>query len=55
MESDDQSLALAAASGDGAAFAALLSRHYDRLFALAGLWETWAKEGHLVLQILATM
>ena len=34
MESDDPSLALAAAGGDSAAFAALLERHYDRLFAL---------------------
>jgi RNA polymerase sigma factor (sigma-70 family) len=29
----DESLALAAAGGDGQAFAALLDRHYDRLFA----------------------
>jgi RNA polymerase sigma-70 factor, ECF subfamily len=35
MESDDRALALAAADGDGAAFAALIERHYDRLFALA--------------------
>ena len=35
MTSDDQHLALAAAQGDGAAFAALLERHYDRLYALA--------------------
>lgn len=34
METDDQTLALAAAAGDGAAFAALLGRHYDRLFGL---------------------
>lgn len=35
MESSDQSLAMAAAGGDRAAFAALLGRHYDRLFAFA--------------------
>ena len=33
MQTDDLSLALAAASGDGAAFSVLLERHYDRLFA----------------------
>lgn len=35
MKSSDESLAQAAASGDRAAFAALLERHYDRLFAFA--------------------
>ncbi|WP_238368136.1 RNA polymerase sigma factor [Mesobacterium pallidum] len=35
MECDDQDLARAAAGGDGAAFAALLGRHYDGLFRLA--------------------
>ncbi|WP_378212770.1 RNA polymerase sigma factor [Aquicoccus sp. G2-2] len=35
MESTSESLALAAAGGDGAAFSALLSRHYDALFGLA--------------------
>lgn len=35
MQTDDESLALAAAGGDAAAFGALLSRHYDRIFALA--------------------
>lgn len=34
MATDDSDLARAAAAGDGAAFAALLNRHYDRLFAL---------------------
>ncbi|WP_333715019.1 RNA polymerase sigma factor [Yoonia sp.] len=34
MMTDDQELARAAAAGDGAAFASLLDRHYDRLFAL---------------------
>ena len=33
MTVSDESLALAAAGGDGQAFAALLDRHYDRLFA----------------------
>ncbi len=35
MNVSDEDLALAAAGGDGAAFEALLTRHYDRLFALA--------------------
>lgn len=35
METPDDTLALAAAAGDRAAFAALLSRHYDRVFGLA--------------------
>ena len=35
MTTDDQALARAAASGDRDAFAALLARHYDRLFAFA--------------------
>ena len=35
METSDEELARAAATGDAAAFAALLERHYDRLFALA--------------------
>jgi RNA polymerase sigma factor (sigma-70 family) len=35
MTTGDESLALAAANGDGRAFALLLDRHYDRLFALA--------------------
>ena len=34
MTSSDEDLALAAAGGDRAAFAALLDRHYDRLFGL---------------------
>lgn len=34
MEASDLDLARAAAAGDGAAFAALLDRHYDRLFGL---------------------
>lgn len=33
MTVSDETLALAAAGGDGQAFAALLDRHYDRLFA----------------------
>ena len=33
MTATDEDLALAAAAGDRAAFAALLDRHYDRLFA----------------------
>ena len=35
MERPDEELARAAAGGDGAAFEALLERHYDRVFALA--------------------
>ena len=35
MDVSDEDLALAAATGDRAAFAALLERTYDRLFALA--------------------
>lgn len=34
MMTSDDDLARAAAQGDGAAFAALLDRHYDRLFSL---------------------
>lgn len=34
METDSESLALAAASGDRAAFASLLARHYDRIHGL---------------------
>jgi RNA polymerase sigma-70 factor, ECF subfamily len=35
METPDETLATAAASGDREAFAALLARHYDRIFNLA--------------------
>ncbi|HSF63183.1 MAG TPA: RNA polymerase sigma factor [Paracoccaceae bacterium] len=35
METPDEDLALAAAGGDRAAFAALVGRHYDRIFGLA--------------------
>lgn len=35
METSDEDLAQAAAGGDRAAFALLLERHYDRIFALA--------------------
>lgn len=35
MDTDDETLALAAARGDREAFAALLSRHYDRVHGLA--------------------
>lgn len=35
IETSDNDLASAAASGDGEAFASLLSRHYDSLFRLA--------------------
>lgn len=35
METSDEALALAAAQGDRAAFAALVSRHYDRLLGFA--------------------
>ena len=35
MEAPDEDLAIAAASGDGDAFGAMLARHYDRLFRLA--------------------
>jgi len=35
MTTSDEDLALAAAGGDAEAFEALLTRHYDRLFALA--------------------
>jgi RNA polymerase sigma-70 factor (ECF subfamily) len=34
MTASDEDLAQAAAAGDGAAFASLLGRHYDRLFRL---------------------
>ncbi len=34
MTASDESLALAAAAGDGEAFSALVTRHYDRIFAL---------------------
>jgi RNA polymerase sigma-70 factor (ECF subfamily) len=34
MQTPDEDLARAAADGDGEAFAALLARHYDRLFGL---------------------
>jgi RNA polymerase sigma-70 factor (ECF subfamily) len=34
METPDETLALAAASGDRAAFGQLLARHYDRVFGL---------------------
>ena len=34
MQTDDDSLALAAAGGDAAAFSALLERQYDRIFRL---------------------
>lgn len=34
MTASDEDLAKAASSGDGAAFASLLERHYDRLFRL---------------------
>lgn len=35
METPDETLANAAANGDRAAFAALVQRHYDRIFGLA--------------------
>ena len=35
METTDETLAVAAAAGDRDAFAALLARHYDRIFGLA--------------------
>jgi RNA polymerase sigma-70 factor (ECF subfamily) len=35
METPDETLATAAASGDRAAFAALISRHHDRIYNLA--------------------
>ncbi len=35
MDTPDETLAAAAASGDRAAFAALVQRHYDRIFGLA--------------------
>ena len=35
METDDNALALAAGSGDRAAFATLIDRHYDRIFRFA--------------------
>ncbi|EEW25197.1 RNA polymerase sigma factor [Rhodobacter ferrooxidans] len=35
MDTTDETLATAAAAGDRAAFATLLQRHYDRVFALA--------------------
>lgn len=35
METDDNALAMAAGGGDRAAFAALIDRHYDRIFRFA--------------------
>jgi RNA polymerase sigma-70 factor (ECF subfamily) len=35
METPDETLALAAAAGDRAAFALLVTRHYDRIYGLA--------------------
>jgi len=35
MKTSDEDLALAATNGDGDAFASLLARHYDRIFALS--------------------
>ena len=35
MTTSDEALALAAAGGDGQAFSALITRHYDRVFRLA--------------------
>lgn len=35
MDTPDETLALAAAGGDRAAFATLVGRHYDRIFSLA--------------------
>ena len=35
METPDETLALAAAGGDRAAFAVLVQRHYDRIYGLA--------------------
>ena len=35
METDDETLGRAAASGDRSAFGVLLARHYDRIFGLA--------------------
>lgn len=35
METSDETLALAAAGGDRSAFAALVERHYDRIYGLA--------------------
>ncbi len=35
METDDNALAMAAGEGDRAAFAALIDRHYDRIFRFA--------------------
>ncbi len=34
MDTPDETLAMAAATGDRSAFAALVTRHYDRIFAL---------------------
>ncbi len=38
MADDDETLAQAAAAGDGAAFGALMERHYDRFHRLAWRW-----------------
>ena len=38
MQVDDNSLARSAARGDRAAFAALIERHYDRIYRLAWRW-----------------
>ena len=35
MDTSDETLATAAAGGDRGAFAALVERHYDRIFGLA--------------------
>lgn len=42
MDTPDETLAEAAAGGDRAAFAVLLGRHYDRIFALA-FWLTGSR------------
>lgn len=41
MDTPDEGLALAAATGDRAAFAALVTRHYERIYALS-----WRLTGH---------
>jgi len=43
MDTPDETLALAAAGGDRAAFATLVGRHYDRIFGLA--WRLTGSKG----------
>ena len=56
METPDEALAAAAATGDRDAFAALLARHYDRIFRLAcGLTRHRAEAEDLTQDICAAL